>query len=101
MNCHQKTDGYRFIFSTGYMILFIVLAGLPGCGQVKQGGVTSQDESALAGEMVLIPGGTFRMGDISGEGEDNEKPVHDVTVPAFWLGKYEVTASQWHICIGY
>ena len=48
----------------------------------------------LAGEMVSIPGGTFRMGDVSGEGDDDEKPVHGVTVPAFMMGKYEVTVGQ-------
>ena len=48
----------------------------------------------LAGEMVDIPGGTFRMGDLNGDGEDDEKPVHSVTVPPFKLGKYEVTVGQ-------
>ena len=48
----------------------------------------------LAGEMVSIPGGTFRMGDLSGERGDDEKPVRNVTVPAFRLGKYEVTTGQ-------
>ena len=47
-----------------------------------------------AGDMVAIPGGTFRMGDMSGEGVDAERPVHSVTVPAFKLGKYEVTVGQ-------
>ena len=51
-------------------------------------------ELELAGEMVTIPGGTFRMGDLSGEGEDDEKPVHSVTVPTFMMGKYEVTVGQ-------
>ena len=48
----------------------------------------------LAGEMVDIPGGTFQMGDLSGDGDDDEKPVHSVTVPAFSMGKYEVTVGQ-------
>ncbi len=56
-------------------------------------------EEELAGEMVLIPGGVFRMGDLSGEGGANERPAHDVTVPAFWLGKYEVTFTQWDACL--
>ena len=47
-----------------------------------------------AGEMISIPGGTFRMGDLSGEGDDRELPVHSVTVPAFLMGKYEVTVGQ-------
>ena len=47
-----------------------------------------------AGEMVDIPGGTFRMGDLSGHGFDWEKPVNSVTVPAFKMGKHEVTVGQ-------
>ena len=45
-------------------------------------------------EMVSIPGGTFHMGDLSGEGNGAELPVHSVTVPAFRRGKYEVTFAQ-------
>ena len=48
----------------------------------------------LAGELVDIPGGTFRMGDLNGAGDDDERPVHSVTVPAFRLGKHEVTVGQ-------
>ena len=48
----------------------------------------------LVGDMVSIPGGTFRMGDLNGGGDDDEKPVHSVTVSAFMLGKYEVTVGQ-------
>ena len=53
----------------------------------------------LAGEMVSIPGGSFRMGDLNGGGDDDEKPVHSVTVPAFRLGKHEVTFAQWDACV--
>ena len=50
-------------------------------------------------EMVEIPGGTFRMGDLSGEGGDYERPVHSVTIEPFRLGKYEVTFAQWESCV--
>ena len=53
----------------------------------------------FAGEMVSIPGGTFRMGDLSGVGDYDEKPVHVVTVKPFRLGKYEVTFAQWDACV--
>jgi formylglycine-generating enzyme required for sulfatase activity len=42
--------------------------------------------------MVLIPAGSFMMG--SDDGADNEKPVHEVYVEAFYLDKYEVTMAQ-------
>ena len=51
-------------------------------------------EREYAGEMVSISGGTFRMGDLSGDGFSWEKPVHRVSIPAFKLGKYEVTFAQ-------
>ena len=57
------------------------------------------DESVLAGEMVLVPGGAFRMGDLSGAGKDNERPAHNVTVPSFMIGKHEVTFAQWDACV--
>jgi len=46
-------------------------------------------------EMVVIPAGSFRMGDLSGDGRDNEKPVHQVTISKpFAVGKYEVTRGE-------
>jgi formylglycine-generating enzyme required for sulfatase activity len=46
-------------------------------------------------EFVLIQGGTFQMGDVMVDNEANdEKPVHSVTVSDFYLGKTEVTVSQ-------
>jgi formylglycine-generating enzyme required for sulfatase activity len=47
--------------------------------------------SEIEPEMVYIQGGTFKMG--SNENDD-EKPVHSVTVRSFYMGKYEVTVAQ-------
>jgi formylglycine-generating enzyme required for sulfatase activity/tRNA A-37 threonylcarbamoyl transferase component Bud32 len=48
-------------------------------------------------EMVEIPGGTFMMGSPEEELERgiDESPQHEVTVPSFYMGKYEVTQAQW------
>jgi formylglycine-generating enzyme required for sulfatase activity len=43
-------------------------------------------------EMVWVEGGTFMMG--SNEGEEDEKPVHEVNLKGFYMGKYEVTRGQ-------
>ena len=43
-------------------------------------------------EMVEIQGGTFMMG--SEEGDANERPVHEVRIKDFKLGKYPVTNAQ-------
>ena len=46
-------------------------------------------------EMVVVPSGSFRMGDIAGGGESSERPVHGVTIAeAFAVGRYEVTVGQ-------
>ena len=44
-------------------------------------------------DMVKIPGGSYLMG--SNEGEDDERPIHNVLVDGFYLGKYEITQQQW------
>ncbi|MBN1200177.1 MAG: formylglycine-generating enzyme family protein, partial [Bacteroidales bacterium] len=49
-------------------------------------------------EMVYVEGGTFQMG--SNEGDDDEKPVHTVTLDGFYIGKYEVTQKQWRAVMG-
>jgi formylglycine-generating enzyme required for sulfatase activity len=47
------------------------------------------------GELVFIPAGTFKMGDNFGDGESRERPVHEVYLDSYYIGKYEVTNSQW------
>jgi formylglycine-generating enzyme required for sulfatase activity len=51
-------------------------------------------------EFVFIKGGCFEMGDTFGDGSKDEKPVHDVCVDDFYLGKYEVTQGQWQAVMG-
>ncbi len=41
-------------------------------------------------DMVTIPAGTFEMGG----SRDREQPLHQVTIPAFKLAKYEVTVAE-------
>jgi len=44
-------------------------------------------------EMVFIQGGTFDMG--SESGDEDEKPLHTVTLDSFYIGKYEVTNEEY------
>jgi formylglycine-generating enzyme required for sulfatase activity/serine/threonine protein kinase len=48
-------------------------------------------------EMVYIPAGEFTMG--SDKGDSDEKPVHDVSLDAYWIDKYEVTNEQYAQCV--
>jgi sulfatase modifying factor 1 len=45
--------------------------------------------------MVLIPAGSFLMGDSFGEGDSDELPVQTVSVSAFWMDTVEVTKGLW------
>ena len=44
---------------------------------------------------ALIPAGAFSMGDSFGEGDSDERPVRQVQVSGFYLGKTEVTKGEW------
>jgi formylglycine-generating enzyme required for sulfatase activity len=56
-------------------------------------------DTATQMEMLLVPPGTFTMGctaSIPGNCNFNENPTHLVTLmQAFYMGRYEVTQSQW------
>ena len=51
-------------------------------------------------EMVVVPAGTFRMGDLSGGGDVDEAPVREVSIPhPFAIARYETTFAQWDACV--
>lgn len=59
-------------------------------GNVKYG---TPNNSLTGMEFVFVPGSCFLMG--STTGNSNERPVHEVCVSDFFIGKYEVTQGQW------
>ena len=52
-------------------------------------------DGGLGPEMVLIPAGEFDMGDSDGQGSEEEKPVHRVTISSFAMGCYAVTFDEY------
>jgi len=52
--------------------------------------------------MVFVKGACYQMGcgNWTSECDDNEKPVHEVCVDDFYIGKYEVTQKQWREVMG-
>ena len=60
--------------------------------------VTLEEGSDVPEWMVFVEGGTFQMGGTSSD--DNGKPVHSVTVSDFYIGKYEVTQSEYESVMG-
>ena len=61
----------------------------------------SAQDCALCPEMVVIPAGSFMMGNEGNDyHDDDEIPRHKVNIAAFKLGKYEVTQGQWKAVMG-
>jgi formylglycine-generating enzyme required for sulfatase activity len=69
--------------------------------QVSPSGIDLAKVDPFHGEMVLIKGGSFEMGDVFNEGLASEKPVHTVQVPDFYLARKPVSQAQWEKIMGY
>lgn len=72
-----------------------------GCQTAKLAAPDSFIDCPDCPEMVHIPPGSFKMGDLVGDGDLDERPVRDITINyAFAVGKYEVTQAQWFALMG-
>jgi len=74
---------------TIYWVILVLL--LTGILIAEPGQVPPKD-------MVFVESGTFQMG--SASGEDNEKPIHSVTLSDCYIGKYEVTQGEYEAVMG-
>jgi formylglycine-generating enzyme required for sulfatase activity len=54
--------------------------------------------SFIPPEMIFVQGGSFMMG--SNNGGREERPVHNVDVADFYIGKYPVTQALWESVMG-
>jgi formylglycine-generating enzyme required for sulfatase activity len=85
-----REAGFKRKSKKGLLIVGVLLA-LAVLGSLKLMGGGGPVEP----ETVFIKGGTFKMGSSSSESSlFAAKPVHDVTVGDFYIGKYEVTVDQ-------
>lgn len=79
-----------------FLISFFLIAPfiLPSCEEEEEDNNNSSDNNNL--EMVSVSGGTFQMGCTSEQSNcnDDETPVHTVTVSDFKISKYEITNIQ-------
>ena len=65
--------------------------------------ITSYTVNGVTFYLVEVEGGTFQMGATPEQGEnanDNEKPVHQVTLSGFSIGQTEVTQELWQAVMG-
>jgi formylglycine-generating enzyme required for sulfatase activity len=76
--------GFRIVYSTA-KVQNIVNELILDCGQ------------GVMLDLVKIPAGKFMMGS---DFSFDEKPVHEVTLNGFLIGKYAVTQAQWEAIMG-
>ena len=65
--------------------------------------VTEEQQEAIreiVSAMVRVEGGTFQMGSDSGLANDDEQPVHAVTLSNYRIGKFTITQKQWKAIMG-
>jgi len=72
------------------MVLGLLLISLPAIVNAE----LPAKEAVTGMEFVPIKGGCYAMGDSAGDGDSSERPVHEVCVGDFLMGKHEVTNEQ-------
>jgi formylglycine-generating enzyme required for sulfatase activity len=87
MGVRQK--GQVWMCVLGLLMAVAFVAWVAGPAQAQRQKITGKDGAP----MVLVPAGEFSMG--SNDGSDDEKPVHRVSLDAYYLDKYEVTVGQY------
>ncbi len=69
----------------------------------KSAGDKNYKDPVTGMEVVYVEGGCYQMGcgSWTTDCSHDEKPVHEVCVDNFWIGKHEVTQKQWSAVMGY
>src|SRR5271169_2501890 len=73
-----------------FVVLMFCLIVFPAIVKAE----TPNTDPVTGMEFVFIKGACFDMGDSVGDGDSNERPVHEVCVNDFFMGKYDVTNEQ-------
>lgn len=74
------------------VVLLLCMQGMASVAQAEPAAGTEWTEPETGMEFVWVPSGCFRMG---GTDWNYEAPLHKVCVQGFWMGKYEVTQTQY------
>jgi len=76
-----------------------------GLGNMAQAQIEASKDLAIKTNgvtftMKYVQGGSFWMGSNDSEADDDEKPVHSVTVSSFYMSETEVTQALWKAVMG-
>lgn len=92
----QNNIGFTFFV----FIMTLFLGTSIAFAEPEAGDIWTEPNTGI--KFVYVPGGCYQMGCGSWtyNCKENEKPVHEVCVDGFWIGKYEVTQGQWKKIMG-
>lgn len=62
--------------------------------------IKTREGALFSFRMIEVIGGIFDMGADDEDAFNDEKPIHQVTVPGFWMGEFPVTQALWQAVLG-
>ena len=94
-----KTLKY-YIWVIVFILILCPYPSLSGSGTPSAGKIWIEPATGM--EFVWVPGGCYNMGcgNWTSDCFSDEKPVHEICVDGFWMGKTEVTQGQWEKVMG-
>jgi formylglycine-generating enzyme len=81
--------GLKYILALSGLLAVTAQTGCRETGAAKQ---ATEPANVKSDGMVLIKGGSFKMG--TADGFYSEGPAHEVSVDSFWIDLHEVTVSE-------
>jgi len=95
-----KNQGPQYGRLKGYDVgefIFLLPDKSPITGYLTKPGYFSDllENKKNGPEMIAIPGGSFRMGDLKGDGFNDEKLVYNVIVLGIAVSRYEITFEEY------
>lgn len=87
----------RFSYFKTFFATALTIVTLHLCACTNNETTKTSDIVIPEFQMVKIPGGEFMMG---GNVNDDEQPLRKVTIPSFYISKYEVTQEEWYAVMG-
>ena len=106
---HQETviAVLRTQKQTGFTILLPLLLAFFSSKTATASNVSGNADEAVIGlpisilthcsicpDMILLPAGTVQIGDLTGEGNDDEQPTKQIRIASFAIGRFEVTFAE-------
>ncbi|HPS31402.1 MAG TPA: SUMF1/EgtB/PvdO family nonheme iron enzyme, partial [bacterium] len=82
-------------------LIFVLLFFVGSCGGDDTGD-TGNTGNPDTGAMVSVPAGSFQMGcneAVDDQCDSDESPYHEMTLSAYKIDKYEVTAGEYQKCV--